>query len=105
VKSALTKIWGDANMADYYVNPARVALAKPSAKKRKDDSSSGTVTVTSNTNKHLQKARAAQDNPRRSGGGGLFAYMIWDSLREDSGDKLNKTFDLNAELKVCNFNI
>jgi hypothetical protein len=87
VKEQLTELWGDANIADYYVNPNRMAASKSSAKKRAE---------------HLGKS--ADETKRhgsvRRGNGGMFAYMIWDNLREDSGEKI-KAFDLNAELKVC----
>jgi hypothetical protein len=96
VKDQLTELWGDVNMADYYVNPDRVAASKSSAKKRTEAlSKSASSALDSQMGQH----QVTPGNIRRGNGGGLFAYMIWDNLREDSGEKI-KAFDLNAELKV-----
>jgi hypothetical protein len=82
VREHLAKLW-DENQADYFTNPARIIQKKEEIDK----------------NAHL-KVRVnhinSQSKPNRTG---LFAYNIWDNIRDDTQNRL-KPFDLEKELKV-----
>ncbi|CAF0922621.1 unnamed protein product [Brachionus calyciflorus] len=81
-KKQLQKLWGD-NQADYFTNPARL-VNKQENQSAKDDSPTHKERNVNIETKRDQK--------------GLYAYSIWDSIREDSNNKL-KTFDLDKELQ------
>jgi len=84
VRNKLSEIWGD-NNADYFVNPNR-APRKTSKDTRGED----------DMHKNLS-------NPKNRGSRtGLYAYMIWDNLRENTGDKL-KVYSLEKDLHVRGF--
>lgn len=124
VKDQLAHLWGDENMADYFVNPNRTtASTKKKEPSRIDDyihssSSSdyyyynqsgnkgeGSDAMSSKLRKMKKSLRfidqtpdnARAKTPKHSSG--LFAHQIWHHLRESSDEK-SKQFDLNAELKV-----
>lgn len=81
VRDKLSEIWGD-NKADYFVNPQR-APRKTSSDMR----------IESDFRKNLS-------NPKNRGSRtGLYAYMIWDNLREDAGSKY-KVYSLDKDLNV-----
>lgn len=81
VRDKLSEIWGD-NKADYFVNPQR-APRKTSSDMR----------VESDFRQNLS-------NPKNRGSRtGLYAYMIWDNLREDAESKY-KVYSLDKDLNV-----
>lgn len=84
VRSKLSEIWGD-NKADYFVNPDR-APRKSSQDARNDD----------DTHRNLS-------NPKNRGSRtGLYAYMIWDNIREDADNKF-KVYSLDKDLHSLNY--
>ncbi len=84
MRNRLSEIWGE-NKADYFVNPAR-APRKTSKDLRSEEG----------VHRNLS-------NPKNRGSRtGLYAYMIWDNLREDAGNKF-KIYSLDKDLHVCIF--
>lgn len=82
VRDELAKLWGD-NQADYFVNPARMI--------QKTDEIEKDELLRSQNHSTLATVKRAYH--------GLYAYPIWQSLRDESGDKL-KPFELEKELQV-----
>lgn len=81
VRDQLASLWGE-NEADYFTNPARLV-------NKSDD------LVKSN----LSKDPSANLSIAKKSQKGLYAYAIWDSLREEANNRL-KSFDMDKELQV-----
>lgn len=84
-RDKLTEIWGD-NKADYFVNPSRAP--------RK---SSQDVRIQEDIHKNLSDPRN-----RGSSRSGLYAYMIWDNLRDDAKSKY-KVYSIEKDLQNLNY--
>ena len=76
IREKLSRIWGD-NEADYFVNPNRST--------QKINESSGT--------------KQSSLGRKLKGRNGLFAYSIWNDMRDESRTNL-KPFELDKELQV-----
>jgi hypothetical protein len=85
VRQQLAKLW-DENQADYFTNPSRII------QKREEIDKNEYLKVRAN---HINN----RSKPNRTG---LFAYNIWDNIRDDTQNRL-KPFDLEKELKVIYF--
>lgn len=79
IREKLSKLWGE-NQADYFVNPARIIQKKE--KEHENDRSRNSSLA--------NKFKTTR---------GLYAYTIWDNMREETSDRL-KPFDLDKELQV-----
>ena len=81
VRERLAEIWGD-NKADYFVNPSRMVKSSHELNKAED---------------YVEKKLS---NPKNRGSRtGLYAYTIWDNLREDANNKF-KLYSLEKDLSV-----
>jgi hypothetical protein len=84
VHDELTKLWGD-NEAEYFLNPTII---------QRDNTNS-----TNSYNRDEIKNTSAL-NVKRNQNLGLYAFEIWDSLRDEANARL-KNFELDKELQVC----
>ena len=80
IREKLTRLWGE-NQADYFVNPSR--SMQKTAELSKDELAKSQPSLT-------QKLK---------GRSGLYAYTIWENMRDDSQYRL-KPFELDKELQV-----
>ena len=78
IREKLSRIWGE-NEADYFVNPNR------SSQKAKE----------SNIDLNKQSVLSR----KLKGRSGLYAYSIWENMRDESKTNL-KPFELDKELQV-----
>jgi hypothetical protein len=76
IRNRLARIWGD-NEADYFVNPNR------STQKSND----------------VGGAKQSSLGQKLKGRSGLYAYSIWENMRDESKTNL-RPFELDKELQV-----
>ena len=85
VHDELTKLWGDSE-AEYFLNPAII---------QRDNNNNSTNSYNRDENKNTSAL-----NMKRNQNAGLYAFEIWDSLRDETNARL-KNFELDKELQVC----
>ena len=103
-------------MADYFVNDSRTAVSRSTSNLKRDETAKSAATeiggnILPNQLKTIQRKKQpsktgttsssanTDDNKQPGSGAGLFAYSIWEGLRDESSEKA-KAFDLSEELKV-----
>ena len=97
IKENLEKIWGE-NQAEYFSNPARLV-------NRTDDANEATDRTKVITNRIENQRKSSKQNPTAaatSSQKGLYAFTIWENIREDTKKKL-RHFNLEKELQVSNY--
>lgn len=92
IRDQLAKYFGD-DQADYYTNPSRIVPThKETLNSSKDE-----------PNKGQKESSTPSKLAKKAYNKGLYAQSIWESLRDDSGDKL-KPYDLEKDLQVSRVN-
>lgn len=96
IKENLEKIWGE-NQAEYFSNPARLV-------NRTDDANEATDRTKVITNRIENQRKSSKQNPTATASSqkGLYAFTIWENIREDTKKKL-RHFNLEKELQVSNY--
>ncbi len=89
----LTKLWGD-NEAEYFVNPTII--------QRDNNNNNNNNNRSTNSYNRDENKNASALNMKRNQNIGLYAFEIWDSLRDETNARL-KNFELDKELQVCLF--
>lgn len=92
IRENLLKIW-DENQADYFSNPSRL-VKKPEEAGEAERAGKLTTQQLEKSLNSRKKSTKHSTNPR-----GMYAFAIWDNIREDTKRKL-KHFNLERELQV-----
>lgn len=103
IKGNLVKIWGE-NQAEYFSNPARLVNKPEDGNEGNGDrsklisSSIESQRKSSTKQSHKQQTQTVTASNQQNKG--LYAFAIWDNIREDTKRKL-RNFNLEKELQVC----
>ena len=87
IRQQLTDLWGDSK-AEYFLNPSVAAKTH-----QQSSGNAGDATTIKEHVSILSKRNQQRHN------NGMFAYLIWDNIRNDSKKKV-KLYDLPKELQV-----